>query len=619
MNDMKMNPAQEEAVKHKSGPALVLAGPGSGKTFVITHRIQYLIEEHQVSPSHILVITFTKAAAEQMQERFMKLSSGRGAAVTFGTFHSVFFRILKYAYNYNASNIAREEQRIAILRELIVQNQIEVESEMEFIQAILAEISVLKNERMSPRNYHGKNCADEVFQKLYQGYEEQMRNLNLVDFDDMLLLTWQLLSARPDILKMWQDKYQYILIDEFQDVNRVQYDTVRLLAEPRHNLFIVGDDDQSIYRFRGSKPEIMLGFEKDYPDCKKVFLNVNYRCNANVVRAAENVIVCNKVRFPKKVEAFQKRGNKVLVSACKDEEQECQRVVNRICMGCENKKKWSDYAVLVRTNTGARLLIEKFVMHNIPFVSRDRIPNVFEHWITKQIIWYLRISHGDRSREAFLQIINKPNRYIGRELLRDTSIDLEKLKRHVMNKAWMVERIDKLQYDLHMMAGMVPFAAINYLRKSVGYETYLKEYGKNYHIKTEELMEILDFVQSSARDYQTLEEWLEYMRNFTEELKTQTQRKKQNQDAVTISTIHSSKGLEYNQVIILDANEDIMPHEKAVLEEDIEEERRLFYVAMTRAKHELFIYYVKERCDRKMKPSRFIEEMLQRKTEKSVN
>lgn len=618
MSEMKMNPAQEEAVKHGDGAALVLAGPGSGKTFVITQRIQYLIKRHQISPSHILVITFTKAAAQQMQERFMKLSGGQGAAVTFGTFHSIFFRILKYAYNYNASNIAREEQRVAVLRELISQNQIEVESEMEFVQEILAEIGVLKNERIDPKHYHGKNCSDEIFQKLYYGYEEQMRNLNLVDFDDMLLLTWELLSARSDILKVWQDKYQYILVDEFQDVNRVQYDTLRLLAEPRRNLFIVGDDDQSIYRFRGSKPEIMLGFKRDYPECKEIFLNVNYRCNANIVHAAANVIAHNKVRFPKQVEAFQEQEEKVLVSGCKDEEQECQRVLEKIQGGHERGEKWSDYAVLVRTNTGARLILEKFVTHNIPFVSKDRIPNVFEHWITKQIVWYLRVAHGDRSREAFLQIINKPNRYIGREFLRDTPVNLEKMKASVANKSWMVERIDKLQYDLKMMEKMVPFAAINYLRKSVGYETYLKEYGKKYHIKTEELLEILDFVQCSAKDYHTLEEWLKYMRDFTEELKIQTRRGKQSEDAVTISTIHSSKGLEYNQVIVLDVNEDIIPHEKAVLEEDEEEERRLFYVAMTRAKHGLFIYYVKERCDKKMKPSRFIEEMLWRKKTKEM-
>lgn len=618
MSETKMNPAQERAVKHKDGPMLVLAGPGSGKTFVITHRIQYLIEKHNISPSNILVITFTKAAALQMQERFLTLSNQKSVAVTFGTFHSVFFRILKFAYHYNASNIAREEQRIAILRELIHAYEIETEDEMELIQAILAEISTLKNERIELQHYHGKNCGDELFQKLYQGYELRMRQANLVDFDDMLLMTWELLSARKDILKLWQQKYQYILIDEFQDVNRVQYDTIRLLAEPRQNLFIVGDDDQSIYRFRGSKPEIMLGFEKEYPNCKKVLLGINYRCNANVVRAAVNVIDHNRTRFDKEIEAFKPKGSKVLVTSCEDENHECMKVLNRIRKSHSDGCLWGENAVLVRTNTGARALVEKLVAYNIPFNVKDRIPNLFEHWIAKQIFCYLQIAQGEFSREAFLQIINKPNRYLGREALSDKNVSLDRLKVFYANKDWVVERIEKLEYDLHMIGKMTPFAAINYIRHGVGYEKYVQEYAKTHKIKEEDLIEILENLQNSAKEFQTLEQWKQHIETFSEELKRQMSQNQKQEDAVVICTMHSAKGLEYENVYLLDVNEEVTPHQKAVLEEDIEEERRLFYVAMTRAKENLYIYYVKERFGKNVKPSRFIEEMLERKIKKEA-
>lgn len=616
MSEITMNPAQKEAVEHKDGPALVLAGPGSGKTFVITHRIQYLIEHHHVSPSNILVITFTKAAAVQMQERFMQLNGGKGAAVTFGTFHSIFFRILKYAYNYNASNIAREEQRILLMRELIQTLQIETEDENEFVQALLAEISSLKNERIDLAHYHGKNCGDEEFRKIYQEYERKMHEANLVDFDDMLLMTWELLSVRADILRQWQNKYQYILIDEFQDVNRVQYDTIRLLAEPRQNLFIVGDDDQSVYRFRGSKPEIMLGFEKEYPKCHKIFLNVNYRCNANIVRAAVNVIDHNKIRFEKNLEAFKPKGSKVLVTVCTDEREECTRMINRIRMAQKTGGLWKDNAILVRTNTGARFLVEHLVEYNIPFTVKEHIPNLFEHWIAKQVLCYLRISHGMYSRENFLQIINKPNRYISRAALEDKNVNLEHLKAYYANKEWVVERINKLQYDLKIMEKMTPYAGINYIRKGIGYEKYLEEYARTHKIKKEELMEVLDSLQNSAKDFKTLGDWLVHIEEFSEQLREQMQKNRNPDDAITICTMHSSKGLEYSNVYIMDANEDITPHQKAVLEEDIGEERRLFYVAMTRAKDNLYIYYVKERFGKDMKPSRFIEEMLERKVKK---
>ena len=271
---MAFHESQLQAIRHFEGPMMVLAGPGSGKTTVITHRVKYLVEHYGVEPGSILVITFTRAAAEEMKERFQKLMEGRRLPVSFGTFHAVFFSILKHAYRYDASNIVREEQRIRIIREMIDKHHIDVEDETEFTASILSEISMVKGEMMSLEHYYAKNCSEEIFKKLYQGYEQGLLSQGLLDFDDMLVMCYQLFRERKDILSAWQRKYRFILIDEFQDINRVQYEIMRMLAAPEDNLFIVGDDDQSIYRFRGAKPEIMLGFGKDYPQAKQTLLGI---------------------------------------------------------------------------------------------------------------------------------------------------------------------------------------------------------------------------------------------------------------------------------------------------------------------------------------------------------
>lgn len=250
---------QKTAITHHTGPMLVLAGPGSGKTTVITERIRFLTEVCGVHPGNILVITFTKAAAKEMKERYETRQSAGGGCVNFGTFHAVFFKILRFAYHYEASSIVKEEERYRVLREIAcTRMQQEITDEKEFVDAVAGEISRVKNERLALERYYSANCPDEVFREIYREYDRWLRRENKIDFDDMQLLCYELLSKRPDILRQWQQKYTYVMIDEFQDINRVQYDTVRLLAAPENNLFIVGDDDQSIYRFRGARPELML-------------------------------------------------------------------------------------------------------------------------------------------------------------------------------------------------------------------------------------------------------------------------------------------------------------------------------------------------------------------------
>ena len=614
---MAFHEAQLQAIHHQHGPMMVLAGPGSGKTTVITHRVKYLVEDCGVDPGSILVITFTKAAAQEMRQRFEKLTEGRRLPVSFGTFHAVFFAILKRAYRYDASNIVREEQRTQIIRNLVEHYRMDVEDETEFIAQILSEISMVKGEMMNLEHYYSKNCSEEMFKKLYQGYEKAMVERGLLDFDDMLVLCYELFTQRKDILSAWQRKYQYILIDEFQDINRVQYEIVRMLAAPQNHLFIVGDDDQSIYRFRGAKPEIMLGFENDYPQSKRVLLGINYRSTSNIVDDASRLIAHNKTRFEKEIRAARGAGKPVITVGFADAQTETRTIVKEIQDYQRMGYRLSDIAVLYRTSMEPRLLSERLMEYNIPFQMRDTLPNIYEHWITQDFLAYIRVAQDELAkvhkakRADALRIINRPNRYINREALDGTVVSWDQVKSWYQAKAWMVERIEDLEYDLKILKSLAPVAAVNFIRKAIGYDEYLKEYAQYRRMKPEELIELADQIQESASGYKTMDAWLLHMKEYGEQLKQQAQnREAREQDCVALMTMHSSKGLEFPIVYIMDANERITPHHKAVLDEDIEEERRMFYVAMTRAKDRLHVYYAKERYGKPQERSRFIDEYL---------
>lgn len=608
---MNYNVSQEKAIKHGKGPMMVLAGPGSGKTLVITRRTQYLIEEYGVDPRRILVITFTKAATMEMKERFHRLMGGNHCPVNFGTFHAIFFTILRYAYQYTANNIIRDDVKKQFLRESIERQELEIEDEKDFLNGIESEISLVKGERINLEHYYSMNCAEDVFQKIYLEYNQRLRRANLLDFDDILVYCYELLKERQDILKIWQKRYQYILIDEFQDINKIQYDIIQLLAQPENNLFIVGDDDQSIYRFRGAKPEIMLHFEEDYKDCKKVLLDINYRSTAHIVGAAKKVIKNNLNRFSKNISTIHPKGENIYLKTFKELGQENQTIVDEILAYQSKGIPLSEIAILFRTNTQPRALLEKCMEYNIPFRMKDSMPNIYEHWIAKNLMAYIRCAMGQRDRGIFLQIINRPKRYIHRESLSEPMIDIRRLKEYYQDKDWMLERIEKLEYDIHMLENMNPYSAINYIRKGIGYEEYLKEYAEYRRIKVEELYEVLNEIQESARNYKTYEEWFIHIDEYAQELSEQAKRQKEEDiDSITMSTMHSSKGLEFQVVYIIDANEGIIPHHKAILDADIEEERRMFYVAMTRAKLHLHIYSVQNRYNKELVISRFVGEIL---------
>lgn len=609
--EMAFSKAQTQAIMHKDGPMMVLAGPGSGKTTVITHRVQYLTKEYGIDPGDILVITFTRAAAEEMRERYEALTGG-GSRVTFGTFHSIFFRILKLAYRYTADNIVREEQQMQFVRELAQAGGLEPEDENEFAASILSEISSVKGERIALEHYYSKNCPDAVFRQLYAGYEEKMRRAGLIDFDDMMVLCLELFTERKDILSAWQRRYRYILIDEFQDINRLQYEIVRMLAKPEDNLFIVGDDDQSIYRFRGAKPEIMLGFERDYPGVGRILLDVNYRSTEEIVAPALRLIGENQKRFSKAIHTTGRHGKNVITKLWQDPGEENLAIAREIQLYLQSGVRPGDIAVLYRTNAGPRFLMEKLMEYNLPFRTRDTVPNLYEHWISRNILTYIRIAMGSRAREDILQVINRPKRYISRDAMPDETVSFERMKVFYAEKDWIAERIESLEGDLRAIARMSPLAAVNYIRQGMGYDEYLIEYAAFRRMRPEELLETADELKESAAGFRTFDEWFAHIEAYKEELLRQAAQRRTETDAITLATMHSAKGLEFPIVYILDANEGITPHSRAMLDEDMEEERRLFYVAMTRAKTRLHVYAVRERYHKKAEVSRFVWEYLGR-------
>ena len=349
---MKRNPSQLRAIAHLSGPMMVLAGPGSGKTSVIVERTAYMTREGKIPPSSVLVVTFSRAAAKEMKERFLKFTRQTSTAVTFGTFHGIFYGILKQAYNLGAGNILSEDEKYTILKELTLEHGQELAQEGDFPEDVAKEISIVKGGRISLEHYYSSCCPDEVFRQIYTGYQKTIRQRRKLDFDDMLLCCYELFNKRRDILAAWQNKFQYIMVDEFQDINHLQYDIVRMLAKPRNNLFIVGDDDQSIYHFRGAKPEIMLNFTKDYPEAKQVLLDVNYRCSSNILQTAMNVIDCNKKRFPKQLSTPNKAGSPVKLLEYENPREEYMSLAAALKKRLDREETIEDTAVLFRTNPG---------------------------------------------------------------------------------------------------------------------------------------------------------------------------------------------------------------------------------------------------------------------------
>lgn len=607
---MGFNEAQTQAIQHTDGPCLVLAGPGSGKTLTIVNRVKYLIEKQKVRPEEILVVTFTRFAAAEMKSRLCLVMGKRDLPVTVGTFHGIYYGILKWAYRMNQENILSETEKYQILRGVINKERMEIFDEEDFIQDIAAEIGKVKNNRIPLEEFVSEKCSADAFRNIYRNYEQHRKELKKIDFDDMLVLCYELFRSRPDVLAQWQKKFRYVLIDEFQDINRIQYDVIRMLAQPENNLFVVGDDDQAIYGFRGADSELMLGFGKDFPDAKQILLGMNYRSTANIVQNSLKLIENNVERYSKKLEANREGGSCLHIQEVKDPVEEAEYVLEEIQKCKENGIKEEEIAILFRVHTDARAVVEAMVERKIPFQMKEHLPNIYEHFIAKDIMAYFRLATGKRRRQDFLQVMNRPKRYLGRDSVSGSQVSFEDMRKFYCDKDWMIDRIDQFEWDVKMLMKMAPYAAIQYIRKRIGYDDFLKEYAFTHQINRSDLNEVLAEIEEAAKAFSSVEEWFAHVEEYTETLKVKEKERNRPRPGVRLMTIHASKGLEFKQVFLIAANEGRIPYQKAKTDKEIEEERRLFYVAMTRAKDFLKICYVKIKNGKEVTPSRFVDELL---------
>jgi DNA helicase-2/ATP-dependent DNA helicase PcrA len=545
-----------------------------------------------------------------MQSRFYALRKGKEERVTFGTFHGIYYGILKWAYNLTSENILSEEEKYLLLQRIVEHMEIDIDDEKDFLQGISTEIGNVKNNRIPLEEYHAMNCEEALFAEIYQTYETERKRMRKMDFDDMLVQTYELFQKRKDILSQWQRKFRYILVDEFQDVNPVQYDVIRMLALPENNLFIVGDDDQSIYRFRGAKPEIMLNFPKDYPDAKKILLDVNYRSTKTIVNVSARLIEKNKARYKKAIVTQNGQGVNVHVQEVKHPMEESRYVIKEIQKAIKSGISPEEIAVLYRTHQDARSVVEACMEYGMTFQMKEYMPNLYDHFVAQNFITYVKMALGDRSRKSFLAIMNRPNRFLTRESMEGETISFEYLRKFYEDKEWMQDRIDQFELDLRMIKTCAPYAAIQYIRKRIGYDEFLRAYAKKRRMSVEEVFDVVAEIEERAKAYKTQEEWLAYIEEYSKNIKMQAQQMEKNRNGITLMTMHGAKGLEYDQVYVISANEGITPYKKAETEEEIEEERRLFYVAMTRAKKKLVISYCKARNGKDMERSRFVEELM---------
>lgn len=616
---MVFSKEQKSAIHFKDGPALVLAGPGSGKTTVIVNRIIGLIKEHSVSPSSILVITFTKAAAKSMRQRFLSLTGESYVSVTFGTFHAVFFSMLRHAYNYSAGSIIKADIQYNYIRNAAMGFELEYPDENEMVTGIISEISRVKGNRLCIDTYEAVSCPAATFRLIYKKYENMLISRRMIDYDDMIIMCYELLSKRADYRKAWQDKYKYILVDEFQDINKAQYDTIKLIAGKQANLFVVGDDDQSIYAFRGSKPDIMLGLSTEYRDIVQMYLNTNYRCSSEIVAGARSLIEYNKVRFAKDIRSCGMCSGRIKVCKMADIEEEALYLSKEVRELIADGIKPEEIAVISRTNIISNIYYTRLNSDGVACRTLTAVHNIYDSWLMQDIAAYMRLSQGMYDKENAVRIINKPSRYIKRALITQP-FNFEHLRKCYDGDEGLIKIINDMQFDIKMLSHMSPYAAVNYILKGIGYEDYINEEIIRKRLNKEEVYAKLTEIKTLSRKYMDIKQWLKYIDEQAEKTERENKSDKRqgnqkNSDekdsagAVNIYTMHSCKGLEFKAVFIMDVCEGIIPYNKAVLDNEIEEERRLMYVAMTRAKEKLYLVYPIKRYGHDTAASRFISEI----------
>ncbi|MFR3910619.1 MAG: ATP-dependent helicase [Clostridium paraputrificum] len=604
---MHLDKNQLKAVKANERNVLVVAAPGSGKTTVIINRIKYLVDEVGVYPSNIIVITFTKAAALNMKNRYIN-TFHKESSPFFGTFHGLFYKIL-----------LREGANINIIEGYITNKIIEGvlrkysdEVNEDRVKEAVNNISLFKTSGENINDFK-PSIAKDIFMECYDAYDKYKKENNLWDFDDLTIKVLELFKNNKRIREGYKRVFKYILVDEFQDCDDLQIEFLKLMTEGEENsLFAVGDEDQCIYSFRGSKPEYMVSFDKTFKSAKKYYLHINYRSNKNIIESSKKVISFNKERNKKDIQWYKDKDGIILCKGVYDERIQGDEISGKIrAFYNKSSYRYKENIVLYRTNMEAMSVIDSFIRNKIPFTLLDKEYNFFNHFICKDLLSYLSLAMNPYDREAFINIINKPFRYVSKTSIayireykyeKDTfDILIEKDDTPPFQR----KKLDELKRDFNYIKKSSLSSGIQYIVTDMGYIDYLKTYTERFGGNIEDLEEIVEEFKMSASSFKTIFEFFEHVDEVGK--KIEESKRNKTDDRVLLSTIHGVKGMEFKNVFLINCNEDTMPHSSSK-EENIEEERRLFYVGITRAIDNLFLFVPKMRKGKFMDASRFIEE-----------
>ena len=591
---------QQKAVYTKYKNALIVAAPGSGKTTVIINRVNHLIEDKKVRVGNIIVITFTRAAAENMKSRY-KNTFSKNIAPFFGTFHGLFYKIL--LREGNEINIINDNKCSNIVKGILGKYFDDVNEDK--IKEVVNNISGFKTSGKNMDEFKSSISKD-IFIECFNAYENYKKRENLWDFDDLSINTLEILKNNKQILMKYKNIFKYVLVDEFQDCDELQIEFLRLI-NGENELFAVGDEDQCIYSFRGSRPHYMVDFCNTFKDGKKLYLSINYRSSKNIVNASKKIILNNENRNSKEIKEFHNKDGIIRYLTPYNELMQGEEIANIINNFKEGQ--YIDNAVLYRTNMEARSLIDTFTRRKIPFVLLDKGYNFFNHFISRDIISYLKLAIDIKNKELFLEIINKPFRYISKANIsyinnyREDIDPFEMLINKQDTPPFQCKKLDELRCDILYLNKISLGSAIQYVISTLGYIDYLREYANKYGQNFEELEDMLEEFKGAAEGFKTITEFLVHVKNVEDEI----EKSKRDKNGVILSTIHGVKGMEFKNVFIINCDEETIPH-KSSIEQNLEEERRLFYVAVTRAIHNLYIFSPKTIRGKFYEPSRFIKE-----------
>ena len=518
-----LNREQLTAVKHGAGPCMVLAGPGTGKTTVITSRVINLIKSRKVLPENILVVTFSRAAANEMKERYGRLSGNQAdEKVSFGTFHSIFYKLLRQYKGYKLEDLIDENHKFNIIRNFVRRMESNFTEDEEQVRDIIGDMEYIISTMSEAEDFKPGSCSSSQLKGIMKEYSEYKQKSGKYDYDDILFNCFHMLRENSGILREVRERFKYILVDEFQDINALQFEAIKLIAEPLNNIFVVGDDDQSIYGFRGAAPDLLLNFERLYSGCSKIYLKTNYRSTSNILASALSVINTNNNRYSKDLEAVNGQGGLPVVFEAEDFEQEARIIASRIGQMIKNGREFSDFAVIYRTNLQSRAVIDAFLDCRIPFITFDGMISVYNHWIYKDIISYLKLGTGLGDTRDFIRIMNKPKRYISRDMMEKAENCGGDFIQGIISQGSLnrlqINGVFELKNDLKRLGGMNPINAVRYIRNVMGYDEYLKEYAASKEISIKGLSEIIEEIESSAGGFKSILNYMQHAEDVVEKL-----------------------------------------------------------------------------------------------------